>query len=433
MTEAQRHILERHLEAARTQRGMTAEQSWELLERKLDEGPSPASMPMRRATIAIIAAVALLLAVAYLLVTKSDAPNAATPRERSAPSTPRSQSSVARPDEDSVSVRTEARPSVISPSSDDVPPTPRAHRLSSAKTPKETLPPLIVDSVDDPDSAISRAAEAFWNGRLDSYLRAFDAMVDPIERDTLRRARMRFEYIGQQIRVAMRRSQAFDTAAAHNGIVAIYTSLNDISQRYPQLTDDYRDTLAADFRAYVDTLHAVASRQPQSEGNDTLLARIDRARVVFDAVLANDDQTRMMYGMGMLPTMLLYHGEELSSVLDKFQTTMALFLEMADPRELIGFGALPERGIISTVTLERTPASATLELSLPRPAAHLSIRIVDASGAVVAVHDRGARSAGTHREVIDISRIPRGDYLCVVDAGFGEIPAIYTTLFSIVR
>jgi hypothetical protein len=183
------------------------------------------------------------------------------------------------------------------------------------------------------------------------------------------------------------------------------------SQNRPQM-DAIREQIIRDFSSFLD--QAIARVEKFYEANRSRLDPddVDGWNEVRESLKSQDARDKIiaefttLYTSGGESFVMLYNG------VDIFRILGVGILGMEMPAE----ASLSDMNIAATSTLSQNipnPAGTTTRISysLQEPSTGTSLEIFDASGRTMLRLDEGARAAGEHTAVVDISALPAGSYL----------------------
>lgn len=458
MTEAQKHILDHCLDAARSLPGMSEEESWRLFRSKLATRRSWLARLTWPWVLGLLVGLGAL-GVATMRPTAIFGPAAtgAASTDRGAhtevPSRSLPRHNVSAPATEAKAGRRDARGAgELAPSRGHVRrPTGGAKGGTIPSDPSRPLDggagsrtrgstvalgPMLADS--DSSQSFNAFAEPFWQTRLTSFRAALDAALDQADRDTIDRMRMRYEWMGQELSPSRAGSATIDSAAMRTDLWGMYVAIGAIAAKHPLFADGYRDSVMAWMDGFFSGLAdeartrraTVAEASDEATDLDSTIVQAERARAATAALATQDEQLRQMYGIGGLPTLALYHGEELESVLEKFYTTMSVFGMHSDPRDLPALDALPTRTVLAAATADPAAERVVVELDLPEPVSDIVVRLVERSGRTARSISAGPHPAGPAVVTLESARLAEGTYLCNVALKGTNGPSSFSTLVT---
>jgi hypothetical protein len=277
-------------------------------------------------------------------------------------------------------------------------------------------------SAQQPDplrEAVGQVAVAYWQPLLDSYKSAIDRIVSPEDLATLDRLRVRWSImIAEQAEAREARKKE---AGADGGsgdvdmkvdpmrsaeILATMEQAQEIARRYPAGMSEIGRTVINDFQTFVSRLPGETDRLLAEKRIDIGQGAAAEGRRTLDRMAATVGSEpgaaglRVAYELAFEPIVLLYNGSDLRQMIS--QTAGATGIDGS---------LLPESSLLSQNHPNPASSTTTIDYTLREGTSATSIRIYNAAGTLVMTLDEGARQAGTHSRMIDVSQLPSGSYL----------------------
>ena len=294
---------------------------------------------------------------------------------------------------------------------------------------------------------LGRSAADFWTTRLNGYKARIDRIVSPTDLDALNRLRVRFgvmlaehsdivgdEHGGLEVdeheNVIIERQEKLDgessdanhemkreiriqvagDGAGAMEFLEMHQSARGIASKYREDFDALGRDVLSDFVTFLRQMSDagaafMASHKVEVEktedGKDVSLALKEAQDVI--ASLDSEDKKAMMqmvYGFAAEPLIMLYDGADLRDFFGQGPLSSAV----------TGLN-LPATNVLKQNAPNPAGTRTTIGYELQEPSSATTLRLYDATGALVGTYDQGAREAGEHAETIDLSALPGGVYL----------------------
>lgn len=283
---------------------------------------------------------------------------------------------------------------------------------------------------------MGQQAVTYWTDKLNRYRVKIDAALPANDLAELNKLRARWGVlVGEMTRLRNAEATSTDKASGTDAsddqgditlnidenelmgkvteVMDIYTSVKDLAARNASPLGGIRETVGFDLATFLGNVvdrtrlyrqeHRAEIEASQSELPDFTINGAGSSEEVMKEYHSEKGQKqfREVYGFGIEPLVLLYNGMDL-------QQLLAGAGPMAKP---IAGLALPEGAVLKQNFPNPASSRTTISYNLPETSDHTTLRLFDASGAMVASNDLGSQSAGEHSSVIDLSSLANGSYL----------------------
>jgi hypothetical protein len=314
---------------------------------------------------------------------------------------------------------------------------------------------------------LGRSAAEFWTARLNGYKARIDRIVAPADLEALNRMRVRFgvmlaEHASAEIndsrigvttdhKVIVRKEQKEENGDGVNEtkreirinvesdgegameFLGLHQGAKEIAAKYRSDFDALGRDVMADFvtflrqmseagNAFMASHHAEIEKT--EDGKEVSIA-INGAQDVIASLESEEKQAmmQMFYSFAAEPLVMLYDGADLRD-----------FFGHAGPLSSAVTGLnLPAANVLKQNAPNPAAAETTISYELQEPSSATTLRLYDATGALVGTYDQGAREAGEHAANIDLSALNSGVYLyhLTVKTAAGE--RVYSKTMQVAR
>jgi|GEM_PF-1293948 len=183
-----------------------------------------------------------------------------------------------------------------------------------------------------------------------------------------------------------------------------------IARRYRPQLDEIRQSVETDFHSFFDTLllfrdqfvrdnSAELARHPGMRQELTKFSHEDIDKIMGEA--RDEKWALIAYNVLIEPILLLYNGQDMVGILREVD---------ALPAEITTL-ELPELSALRQNVPNPTGTTTTITYVLNTPSTSTILRLYNARGEMLDLHDLGPRTPGEYQVEIDVSKLPAGSYL----------------------
>jgi hypothetical protein len=295
---------------------------------------------------------------------------------------------------------------------------------------------------------LGRQAAEYWTARLNSYKARIDRTLSPSDLEKLNRMRVRFGVMvakhadveidaeqgtvrqGEEVFIHRQEKQRVDGdnveekkierqividanmgSGAAMEFFELHGGAQGIASSYRGDMDALGKDVLTDAVTFIRTIKGAADRfaaehrvtLEKTEDGKEMLMEIEEGDDILNA-LDNPEMRpmiQMVYSSFIEPLVMLYDGTDLNS-----------FFQNAGPLASAVTGyKLPETSALKAAVPNPATGSTTIAYTLEEPSSATTLRLFDATGALVGTYDQGAREAGEHAATVDLSALTSGTYL----------------------